>query len=357
VNEIKPWDLGYYSEKLKQKLFDYDEEEFRPYFEQQKVTEGLFKHAEKLFGIEAKESKDYPVYHEDVKTYEVFDKDSGDFYGVLYVDLYPRDEKKSGAWMNPMRDRGFNKDGGIDCPLVSIVCNFTKPTKDEPALLSLGEVETFFHEFGHAMHAMLTKVEHKSVAGASVLWDFVELPSQIMENWLVYEETFDLFARDYKTGKKIPSDLLKKMKDAQNFMAGNFMLRQASLGLLDMAWHTTDPATIKDVVEFEDEAVKSTALMPRERPSCTSTSFGHIFAGGYSAGYYSYFWAEVLDADAFEEFLTNGLYDEKTGRNFRDKILARGGSADPMELFKDFKGREPDPDSLLRKKGLLPPKP
>ncbi len=355
LTDLKPWDLSYYAEKLKQKEYDFDTEELRPYFELDKVVQGVFDHASILFGIEAKESKAYPVYNKDVRTFEIFDKDSGDFYGVLYTDFFPRAGKKSGAWMTSFRDRGLNKDGGMDCPLISIVCNFTKPTKGEPSLISLDEVETLFHEFGHALHGMLTKVEHKSVSGTSVLWDFVELPSQIMENWLVHKETHDLFSRHYKTGDKIPADMLQKLKDAQNFMAGWGVMRQAGMGLLDMKWHTADPKTIKDIEQFEIDAMKETTLIPRE-PSCTSASFGHIFSGGYSAGYYSYFWAEVLDADAFEVFLDKGLYDEKTGREFRDKILAKGGSAEPMDLFIDFRGRKPDPDALLRKRGLIGPK-
>lgn len=352
LDDVKPWDVGYYSEILKKREYDFDTEALRPYFQIDNVIQGAFDHAEKLFDLEVKESKDYPVYHEDVRSFEVFDKVSGDFYGVLYADFHPRAGKRAGAWKTSFRDRGFNKEGGMDCPIISIVCNFTKPTKDKPALLSLDEVETLFHEFGHALHALLTKADYKSVSGTSVLWDFVELPSQIMENWLVYKETFDLFARHYETGETIPADMLEKLKKSQNFMAGWMTMRQAGLGLLDMAWHMADPESIGGVEEFEIDAMQKTTLMTRE-PSCTSTAFGHIFAGGYSAGYYSYFWAEVLDADAFELFLEKGLYDKETAHAFRDKILAKGGADEPMALFVDFRGREPDPDALLRKKGLL----
>lgn len=358
ITDLMPWDTGFYSERLMQKEYDFDPEDFRPYLQQNNVLKGLFLHAEKLFGVEFKQTKDYPAYHEDVTTYEVFDKDSGAFYGVLTMDLFPRKEKRQGAWMNPSRSRGYNKDGGIDCPLIAIVCNFTKPVEGKPALLSLDDVETLFHEFGHALHGLLTKVDYSSVSGTSVKWDFVELPSQIQENWLGHKETWDLFAVHHETGDKIPEDLLNKMIKSQNFMAATQMFRQMSLASLDMAWHThANPAEIKDVAKFEKQATKKTTLLEHNEKSCTSTAFSHIFAGGYSSGYYSYMWAEGLDADAFEPFVEKGLYNEEQGRLLRDTIYAKGGALDPMDLYKEYRGREPDPDALLRKRGLLPPKP
>lgn len=358
IKDMMPWDTSYYAEQLKKAKYDFDPEDFRPYLQQHNVMEGLFLHAEKLFGLEFKETQDYPSYHEDVTTYEVFDKDSGAFYGVLRVDLFPRKEKRQGAWMSPGRSRGLNRDGEIDCPLISIVCNFTKPVEGQPALLSLDDVETLFHEFGHALHGLMTKVDYSSISGTSVKWDFVELPSQLQENWLGHKETWDLFAVHHETGDKIPEELLNKMIASQNFMAASQMLRQMSLATLDMAWHTnTNPAAITDVEKFEKDAVEDITLLKHKEKSCTSTSFGHIFAGGYSAGYYSYMWAEGLDADAFEPFIEKGLYNKAQGTLLRDTIYAKGGAVEPMELYKEYRGRAPDPDALLRKRGILPPKP
>ena len=349
---LKPWDVGYYSEKLKQKKYAFDSEQLRPYFPVQAVLSGCFAHCEKLFGMSFKPSKEYSVNNPDVQTFEVVDTASGKALGVLYADFFPRDGKRSGAWQATFRERRIMRDGTTGLPLASIVCNFTKPTKDKPSLLTFDEVETLFHEMGHALHTLLTEIDYPSISGTSVYWDFVELPSQVMENWLSEKETLDLFAKHYETGETIPQHLIDALKASQNFMAGWTLLRQVQLGTLDMAWHTTDPATITDVLAFERSVLEPLALMPYEG-GCVSTSFGHLFAGGYSAGYYSYQWAEVLDADVFAMFKEKGLYDAKTGRAFREHVLSKGGSEPPLELFKRFRGREPDPDASLRRKGLL----
>jgi peptidyl-dipeptidase Dcp len=350
--KIMPWDIAYYSEKLKEKLFAFSSEDFRPYFPLEPVLEGTFTHFSKLFGITFTPAKNYPVWHEDVMTYDVTDTKSGDFMGVFYADFYPRKGKKQGAWMTSYREQGLFA-SGTKRPLVAIVCNFTKPTKEAPSLLTHDEVLTLFHEMGHAMHMMLSNVKYASHSGTSVLWDFVELPSQVQENWAYTKETLDLFARHYKTGEAIPQDLLDKLYQSKNFFVGWMGLRQANLGLLDMAWHSTAPSSIKDVAEFEDATTKDTTLFPR-MAGPTSTSFTHIFGGGYSAGYYSYKWAEVLDADTFELFEEKGLYDSETAEKYRNEILAKGGSEHPSILYRNFRGRDADPDALLRREGLLP---
>lgn len=348
--DIMPWDVGYYSEKMKEKLFKFSSEDLRPYFPLEPVLKGTFEHFSKLFGITFTPAK-YPVWHEDVMSYDVTDTKTGDFMGLFYADFFPRKGKKPGAWMTSYREQGMFTDG-MKRPFVAIVCNFTKPTKDAPSLLTHDEVLTLFHEMGHAMHMMLSNVTYSSHAGTSVLWDFVELPSQVQENWAYTKETLDLFARHYQTGEKIPQELIQKVNDAKNFFVGWAGLRQSNLGLLDMAWHSTDPATITDVTSFEDMVTKDTTLFPR-MAGPTSTSFTHIFGGGYSAGYYSYKWAEVLDADTFELFLERGLYDAQTASAYRKEILEKGGSEHPSILYKNFRGRDADPDALLRREGLL----
>ena len=350
--DLKPWDVTYWSEKLKKAEYDFDEEELRPYFSLNNVLDGAFQHAEKLFGVTCTPVTGIPVYHPDVTTYEVKDTD-GTLRGLLYADFHPRAGKRQGAWQMGMRDRAINHNGDVELPLVHIVMNFTKPTADKPALLTFNEVETLFHEFGHGLHSLLTDIDHGSISGTSVYWDFVELPSQVMENWLTYPETLNMFARHYETDELIPSSLIEKLKNSQNFMKGWFYLRQAMLARLDMAWHTLNSADgIDDVVAFEREAVEEHTLLPYEGGN-TSCSFGHLFAGGYSAGYYSYMWAEVLDADAFEAFIENGLYDEQTGQKLRHEIFAKGGSKPPLELYRNFRGRDADPNALLRRAGLL----
>lgn len=351
VDDLKPWDIGYYSEKLKQQMFDFTSEDFRPYYQLDKVLEGCFNHFSKLFGLKFVASDKYPTWHEDVKTFEVFNQSDDSFVGTLYGDFHPRTGKNQGAWKTSYRDQGMFR-GKIERPVISIVCNFTKPTKERPSLLTHGEVTTLYHEMGHAVHALLSDVTYRSHAGTSVLWDFVELPSQLQENWCYEKEVLDTFAAHYETGEKIPADLVEKLRAAKTFMSGWAGLRQIGLGTLDMAWHTCDPSQIDDVAAFEDEATKDTSLFPR-LAGPTSTSFGHIFAGGYSAGYYSYKWAEVLDADTFELFLEKGLYNQDVAQSYKDNILSRGGSENPATLYKRFRGRDADPGALLRREGLL----
>jgi len=350
AEDLQPWDVGYYSEKLKQKLFEFSSEDLRPYFPLEPVLSGCFDHFSKLFGLTFKENTDYETWHEDVKSFDLTDT-SGNFVGTLYADFFPRTGKKQGAWKTAYRNQGlFN--GKIERPVIAIACNFTKPTEDKPSLLTHGEVTTLFHEMGHAIHALLSDVKYSSHAGTSVLWDFVELPSQVQENWCFEKETLDMFASHYETGEKIPADLIQKLQNAKNFMTGWGGLRQTNFGYLDMAWHTCDPSTIGDVGEFEDKATTGLSLFPR-LAGPMSSSFSHIFAGGYSAGYYSYKWAEVLDADTFEAFLENGLYDSKTATAYKDEILSRGGSEDPEILYRNFRGRDADPDALLRREGMI----
>lgn len=350
LRDLQPWDVGYYSEKLRQKLFQFTSEDFRPYYSLERVLDGCFAHFSKLFGLKFVENADYPVWHKDVKAYDVLRADTGAFIGTMYGDFHPRTGKNQGAWKTSYRDQGLFQ-GQISRPIVAIVCNFTKPTADKPSLLTHGEVTTLYHEMGHATHALLSDVTYRSLAGTSVLWDFVELPSQLQENWCYEKDMLDSFAAHYQTGEKIPAALIEKLRASMNFMVGIGGLRQVGLGLLDMAWHTVDADTVSDVTAFEDQAVKDTALFPR-LAGPTSTSFGHIFSGGYSAGYYSYKWAEVLDADTFELFLERGLYNADVARAYRDEILAKGGSEDPAILYRRFRGRDADPQALLRREGL-----
>lgn len=350
-DDFKPWDVAYYSEKLKEKLYAFSSEELRPYFPLERVLEGVFTHFTKLFGLRFTPSNAYPVWHEDVVAYDVTDDKSGKFMGVFYGDFYPRKGKKAGAWKTAYRNQGL-MGGDVQRPVVAIVCNFTKPTKNAPSLLTFDEVTTLFHEMGHATHALLSDVTYASHAGTSVLWDFVELPSQVQENWAYEKETLDIFARHYETNEPIPADLIEKVQNAKNFMGGWAGLRQVNLGTMDMAWHTVDPATIGDVAAFEDEISKDTSLFPR-LAGPTATSFSHIFAGGYAAGYYSYKWAEVLDADTFELFEEKGLYDSNAARAYIDHVLSKGGSEHPKILYRNFRGRDADPDALLRREGLL----
>lgn len=350
-DDIKPWDVGYYSEKLKQKLFSFSSEDFRPYFPLDKVLSGCFTHFSKLFGLRFTPSDKYPVWHPDVKVFEVFDERDNSFVGTLYGDFHPRSGKKDGAWKTSYRSQGLYR-GNVERPVIAIVCNFTKPTPDKPSLITHDEVTTLFHEMGHAVHGLLSRVTYRSLSGTSVLWDFVELPSQVQENWCYEKETLDLFAGHYQTSEKIPEDLIEKLRAAKNFMGGWMGLRQNNLATLDMAWYSQDPSGISDVAAFEDAETADTSLFPR-MAGPASTSFGHIFAGGYSAGYYSYKWAEVLDADTFEFFLERGLYDRKTASAYKDEILARGGSEHPNILYRRFRGRDADPGALLRREGLL----
>ncbi|QDK38939.1 M3 family metallopeptidase [Bdellovibrio sp. NC01] len=352
LNEIMPWDFAFYSEKLKEEKYAFNEEDLRPYFKLENVVDGVFAHAKQLYGLTFKENKDIPVYHPEVKAYEVFEEKSGKYMGLFYTDYFPRETKKGGAWMTLFRNQGLS-DGTLKRPHVSIVCNFTKPTPTKPSLLTYDEVRTLFHEFGHALHGMLSDVTYQSLSGPNVYWDFVELPSQIMENWVGEKEGLDLFARHYETNEAMPADLIKKLKASQKFQAGYMSCRQIQFGLMDMAWHTAEPTAIHNVDSFEEEATAETRLFPKIEGANTSVSFSHIFAGGYSAGYYSYKWAEVLDADAFEYFMEKGLFNPEVATKFKENILSRGGTEHPMELYKRFRGREPDPQALLRRDGLI----
>lgn len=352
LTDIMPWDFAYYSEKLKEEKYAFNEEDLRPYFKLENVVEGVFAHAKKLYGLTFKENKEIPVYHPEVKAYEVFEEVSGKYMGLFYTDFFPRETKKGGAWMTQYRNQGLN-DGVMKRPHVSIVCNFTKPTPTKPSLLTYDEVRTLFHEFGHALHGMLSECTYQSLSGPNVYWDFVELPSQIMENWVGEKEGLDLFARHYETNEPMPADLVEKLKASQKFQAGYMSCRQIQFGLMDMAWHTADPSLITDVATFEENATAETRLFPKVEGANSSASFSHIFAGGYSAGYYSYKWAEVLDADAFEYFLEKGLFNQEVAQKFKDNILSKGGTEHPMELYKRFRGREPDPKALLRRDGLI----
>lgn len=351
LDELKPWDVEYYSEKLKQDLFDFSSEDLRPYFPLDNVLTGCFEHFSRLFDLDFKAANGYQTWHEDVKVFELFEKSTGDFVGTLFGDFFPRTGKKDGAWMTAYRGQGLFC-GKIERPIISIVCNFTKPTPGKPSLITHNEVLTLFHEMGHAIHGLLSNVTYRSLSGTSVLWDFVELPSQVQENWCYEKETLDLFASHYETEAKVPNDLIDKLRKSMNFMVGWRGLRQISLGTIDMAWHATNPTAINDVAEFEDEAAEETSIFPR-LAGPVSSSFGHIFAGGYSAGYYSYKWAEVLDADTFELFLEKGLYNQPTADAYKNEILSKGGSQHPAILYRNFRGRDADPNALLRREGIF----
>lgn len=349
--DIKAWDYSYYAEKLKKEKYDFDEEQLRPYFSLEKVIDGVFQVASKLYNLDFQETAEVPKYHSDVKVYEVFDRKLNRHLGIFMADFFPRETKKSGAWMTNYRDQGLFH-GKVERPVVSIVCNFTKPTNSKPSLLTLDEVKTLFHEFGHALHSLLSDCHYRSVAGPKVYWDFVELPSQIMENWVMEKETLDLFASHYETKEKIPQDLIDKLRRAEKFHAGWFSLRQVNFCLIDMAWHQGPLPDQLDVEKFEEEITQHSSFFPKEPGTSISSAFSHIFAGGYSAGYYSYKWAEVLDADAFEYFKEKGIFSPEVSGKFRNEILAKGGSEHPMVLYKRFRGREPDPDALFRREGL-----
>ena len=351
TDSLQKWDGAYYAEKLKQKLFDLDDEKLKPYFKLENVINGVFTVAEKLFSLRFEEVQDIEKYHPDVKTYRVTDH-SGDLVAIFYADFHPRPGKRGGAWMTSYKPQQI-KDGKNERPHVSIVCNFTKPTASKPSLLTFNEVTTLFHEFGHALHGMLANTTYKSLSGTSVYWDFVELPSQILENWCYEKETLELFATHYKTGEVIPMDLVEKIKASATFHEGMKTLRQLSFGMLDMAWHGSDPSQIKDVKAFETQAFGDTTLYPDVLENCMSTSFSHIFQGGYSAGYYSYKWAEVLDADAFAYFKEQGIFDKTVAKKFKEYVLSQGGTQDPMELYIKFRGQKPNPDALLKRAGLL----
>lgn len=351
LKKLEKWDFAYYSELLKKEKYALDDELLRPYFQLEKVIDGVFQTAEKLYGITFTPVAEIPVYHKDVTAYEVKDKD-GNHLSVFYADFFPRAGKRNGAWMTSYRSQSIQRGEDIR-PHVSIVCNFTKPSKSKPSLLTFNEVTTLFHEFGHALHGMMAKGHYESLSGTSVFWDFVELPSQIFENWCYEKECLDLFAKHYKTGEKIPEDLIDKIKKASNFQQGYQTLRQISFGLLDMAYHSKNPSAISDISAFEEEVMNPTDLFPKVPGTLMSTSFSHIFQGGYSSGYYSYKWAEVLDADAFELFQEKGVFDKATADSFVKNILSAGGSEHPSILYKRFRGRDPKQDALLKRAGLI----
>jgi len=351
INSIQKWDSSYYAEKLKQKLFSLDDEKLKPYFKLENVIQGAFTVANKLFGLSFEAINDIDKYHDDVLTYKVIDEND-DLVSIFYADFFPRAGKRNGAWMTSFKPQYIHDDSN-ERPHVSIVCNFTKPTKNKPSLLTFNEVTTLFHEFGHALHGMLANTTYQSLSGTSVFWDFVELPSQVLENWCYEREALEIFAKHYETGEIIPMDLVEKIKASATFHEGMQTLRQISFGLLDMSWHGQDPSNITNVKAHEKEAFDNTQLYPDVAENCMSTAFAHIFQGGYSSGYYSYKWAEVLDADAFEYFKEQGIFNKTIANKFKENVLSKGGTENPMTLYKRFRGQEPKPEALLKRAGLI----
>lgn len=349
--QLMTWDFSYYAEMLKEQKYALNEEELRPYFELEQVKQGVFGLATKLYDITFKENKDIPVYHPDVQAYEVFDRD-GSYLAVLYTDFHPRAGKRSGAWMTSYKEQWIESDGTNSRPHVSVTMNFTKPTAEKPALLTFSEVNTFLHEFGHALHGMFANTRFQCMSGTNVYWDFVELPSQIMENFAIEKEFLNTFARHYQTGEPIPETLIQRIIDASNFNVAYACLRQVSFGLLDMAWYTRQTPFEGDVKAYEKEAWKKAQVLPQPEETCMSVQFGHIMSGGYSAGYYSYKWAEVLDADAFSVFKEKGIFNTDVARSFRENILSKGGTEHPMTLYKRFRGQEPTIDALLKRNNI-----
>ena len=351
IDRLERWDFAYYSEKLKMEKYAIDDEMLKPYFQLEKVVDGVFETASKLFDLVFVENKEIDTYHEDVITYEVRNT-SGDHIAIFYADFFPRPGKRAGAWMTSFAGQYKDQDGDHR-PQVSIVCNFTKPTSTTPSLLTFNEVTTLFHEFGHALHGMLADGQYETLSGTSVYWDFVELPSQILENWCYEKECLDLFARHYESGESISQELIEKIKASANFMEGYQTMRQLSFGMLDMAWHGQDNQKVEDISSFEREVMAKTDVLPPIPGTNMSCSFSHIFQGGYSAGYYSYKWAEVLDADAFEYFKEKGIFNKEVANLFKEHVLSSGGSEHPMILYKKFRGKEPDVKALLRRAELI----
>ncbi|MFS4493593.1 M3 family metallopeptidase [Maribacter sp. 2308TA10-17] len=351
IDQLQKWDGSYYSEKLKQKLFSLDDEQLKPYFKLENVIDGVFEVAEKLFGLQFEEVSDIDKYHEEVKTYRVYDLEKN-FISVFYADFHPRAGKRGGAWMTSFKSQ-WKKDGENIRPHISNVCNFTPSTETKPSLLTFNEVTTLFHEFGHGLHGMLANTTYPSLSGTSVYWDFVELPSQVMENWCYEKEALELFAKHYETGEVIPMELVQKIKESATFQEGMATMRQLSFGLLDMSWHGADPTHITDVKAHETKAFSETNLYPDTPETCMSTAFAHIFQGGYSSGYYSYKWAEVLDADAFAYFKEKGIFNKEVAKKFKEHVLSKGGTENPMVLYKRFRGAEPKVEALLERAGLL----
>lgn len=351
IEQLEKWDSSYYSEKLKQKLFNLDDEKLKPYFQLENVLNGAFTIANKLFGLTFTEVFDIEKYHEEVSIYEVKDE-FGELIAIFYADFFPRKGKRNGAWMTSFKSQ-YIKDTKNERPHISNVCNFTPPTNSKPSLLTFNEVTTLFHEFGHGLHGMLANTVYPSLSGTSVYWDFVELPSQVMENWCYEPEALALFAKHYETGEIIPQEYVEKIKESASFQEGMATLRQLSFGLLDMAFHSNNPTEITHVKAFEKAAFEGTTLYPDVAENCMSVSFSHIFAGGYSSGYYSYKWAEVLDADAFAFFQEKGIFNKEVATKFKENVLSKGGTELPMELYKRFRGQEPKPDALLKRAGLI----
>lgn len=357
--KLQPWDFAYYSQKLKKELYDYDPDMLRPYFELSQVIQGVLGLATKLYGISFVEAPNIPVYQEDVKAFKVFDKDNS-FLAVLFLDFFPRTSKQGGAWMTDYRGEHADVPSTVKVttnnsvrPVVSVTTNFTKPTDDTPALLTLGEVETFLHEFGHALHGIFAMTHYASLSGTSVYWDFVELPSQFMENYAVEPDFLNTFARHYQTGKSLPEEFVQRIKNSRNFQAAYACIRQVSFGLLDMAYYMQTDRFDEDIRLFEQKAWRKVALLPVVPETCMSVQFGHIMSGGYSAGYYSYKWAEVLDADAFAHFKENGIFNSEIADSFRQNVLSRGGTEPPMTLYTRFRGNAPSIDALLKRDGIV----
>ncbi|MDN5216427.1 M3 family metallopeptidase [Fulvivirgaceae bacterium BMA12] len=348
---LQRWDFSYYAEKLKKEKFSIEDELLKPYFKLENVVQGVFGVATKLYGLNFVERDDIDKYHPEVTTYEVTD-DNGQHVAIFYADFFPRPGKRGGAWMTSFQGQ-FKSPEKEQRPHASIVCNFTKPTPTKPSLLTFNEVTTLFHEFGHALHGILANGRYESISGTNVYWDFVELPSQVLENWCYEKECLDLFAEHFETGEKIPAEYVQRIKDSANFNEGLATVRQLGFALLDMVWHTTDPEKIEDVADFEKETLQQTNLFPEVSGINMSCAFAHIFQGGYSSGYYSYKWAEVLDADTFEYFKEKGIFNRQVADLFKKHILSAGGSEHPMTLYKRFRGKEPSPEALLRRAGIL----
>ena len=351
IDQLEKWDGAYYSEKLKQQLFNLDDEILKPYFQLEKVLDGAFTIAERLYGITFKEIFDIDKYHEEVRTFEVNDKNN-ELVAVFYADFFPRKGKRNGAWMTSFKSQ-YVLENTNERPHISNVCNFTRPTQTKPSLLTFNEVTTLFHEFGHGLHGILANTVYPSLSGTSVFWDFVELPRQIMENWCYEAQSLELFATHYQTNELIPLELVQKIKESASFQEGMATMRQLSFGLLDMGWHGQDPSSITDVKKFEIEQFLATQLYPEVKENAMSTAFSHIFQGGYSSGYYSYKWAEVLDADAFAYFQEKGIFNVEVATKFKDNVLSKGGTEHPMVLYKRFRGQEPKPNALLKRAGLI----
>lgn len=351
IRDFQKWDFTFYSEKLKQKRFNVDDEKLKPYLSLNNAVNGMFQVANRLYGLNFEKINNIEKYHEEVETYKVTDE-KGNYVALFYTDFFPRPGKRAGAWMSSFKNQ-YIKDGVNSRPHVIIVCNFTRPTQTQPSLLSFYELRTLFHEFGHALHGILANTKYPNLSGTSVSRDFVELPSQVLENWCSEEETLALFARHYETNELIPMELVHKIKESSAFMEGLQTMRQLGFGVLDMAWHNSNPNTIKNIKSFEDKAVAPTELYPKIDDTCISTAFSHIFQGGYAAGYYSYKWSEVLDADAFQVFKEKGIFNREVGNSFKEHILSKGGSEKSMELYKRFRGKEPSPDALMKRAGLV----